>query len=50
MEFSDRPGDQKIAPAIAFGCTVVLKPSEETSLTTLRLGELIVEAGFRPVR
>ncbi|MEA1674604.1 aldehyde dehydrogenase family protein [Nitrospirillum sp. BR 11163] len=37
---------QKIAPAIAFGCTVVLKPSPETSLTTLRLGELIVEAGF----
>ena len=37
---------QKIAPAIAFGCTVVLKPSEETSLTTLRLGELIVAAGF----
>lgn len=37
---------QKIAPAIAFGCTVVLKPSEETSLTTLRLGELILEAGF----
>ena len=37
---------QKIAPAIAFGCTVVLKPSEETSLTALRLGELIIEAGF----
>lgn len=37
---------QKMAPAIACGCTVVLKPSEETSLTTLRLGELIVEAGF----
>jgi phenylacetaldehyde dehydrogenase len=37
---------QKIAPAIAFGCTVVLKPSEEASLTTLRLGELISEAGF----
>jgi len=37
---------QKIAPAIAFGCTVVLKPSEETSLTALRLGELIAEAGF----
>ncbi len=37
---------QKLAPAIACGCTVVLKPSEETSLTTLRLGELIVEAGF----
>lgn len=37
---------QKLAPAIAFGCTVVLKPSEEASLTTLRLGELILEAGF----
>ncbi|KRW95250.1 aldehyde dehydrogenase [Paracoccus sp. MKU1] len=37
---------QKLAPAIAFGCTIVLKPSEETSLTTLRLGELILEAGF----
>ncbi|WP_428929263.1 aldehyde dehydrogenase family protein [Marinibacterium sp. SX1] len=37
---------QKIAPAIAFGCTIVLKPSEETSLTTLRLGELICQAGF----
>ena len=37
---------QKIAPAIAFGCTVVLKPSEETSLTTLRLAELIDEVGF----
>ncbi len=37
---------QKIAPAIAFGCTVVLKPSEETSLTTLRLAELIHEVGF----
>ena len=37
---------QKIAPAIAFGCTVVLKPSEETSLTTLRLAELIEQVGF----
>ena len=37
---------QKIAPAIAFGGTVVLKPSEETSLTTLRLAELIHEVGF----
>ena len=32
----------------AFGCTIVLKPSEETSLTTLRLGELIQKAGFPP--
>lgn len=39
---------QKIAPAIAFGCTVVLKPSEETSLTTLRLAELLEEANFPP--
>lgn len=37
---------QKIAPSIAFGCTVVLKPAQETSLTALRLGELILEAGF----
>ena len=36
----------KICPAIAAGCTVVLKPSEEASLTPLRLGELCVEAGF----
>jgi len=39
---------QKIAPSIAFGCTVVLKPSEETSLTTLRLAELLEEADFPP--
>jgi len=39
---------QKIAPALAFGCTIVLKPSEETSLTTLRLGELVLEAGVPP--
>lgn len=37
---------QKIAPALAAGCTVVLKPAEQTSLTALRLGDLIVEAGF----
>lgn len=35
----------KIAPAMAAGCTMVLKPSEETSLTTVRLAELIQEAG-----
>ncbi|WP_394728614.1 aldehyde dehydrogenase family protein [Altererythrobacter sp. GH1-8] len=35
----------KIAPAMATGCTLVLKPSEETSLTTIRLAELIQEAG-----
>jgi phenylacetaldehyde dehydrogenase len=37
---------QKIAPALAAGCTVVLKPAEQTSLTALRLGDLIAEAGI----
>src|SRR5271155_667007 len=36
----------KIAPALTTGCTVVLKPAEQTPLTALRLGELIMEAGF----
>jgi phenylacetaldehyde dehydrogenase len=36
----------KIAPALAAGCTVVLKPAEETPLTSLRLVELVREAGF----
>jgi aldehyde dehydrogenase (NAD+) len=36
----------KLGPALACGCTVVLKPAEQTSLTTLRMGELAVEAGF----
>ncbi len=38
----------KLAPALATGCAVVLKPAEQTSLTALRLGELILEAGFPP--
>jgi len=36
----------KLAPALAVGCTCVLKPAEQTPLTALRLGELIMEAGF----
>jgi phenylacetaldehyde dehydrogenase len=36
----------KLAPALACGCTVVLKPAEQTPLTALRLGELIQEAGI----
>ncbi len=36
----------KLAPALAAGCTVVMKPSEITPLTTLRATELVVEAGF----
>jgi len=36
----------KIGPAIAAGCALVLKPAELTSLTAVWLGELVVEAGF----
>lgn len=36
----------KIAPALAAGCTLVLKPSEITPLTTLKIAELIEEVGF----
>jgi len=35
----------KLGPALAAGCTVVLKPAEQTSLTALRLGEIVLEAG-----
>ncbi len=38
----------KIAPALAAGCTIVLKPAEQTPLSALRLGELALEAGFPP--
>jgi aldehyde dehydrogenase (NAD+) len=36
----------KLGPALAAGNTVVLKPAEQTPLTALRVGELILEAGF----
>jgi aldehyde dehydrogenase (NAD+) len=36
----------KLGPALACGCTIVLKPAEQTPLTTLRFGELAVEAGL----
>ena len=36
----------KIAPALAAGCTVVLKPAEQTPLSAIRLGQLIQEVGF----
>ena len=36
----------KLAPALACGCTVVLKPAEQTPLTALRIAELAMEAGF----
>jgi aldehyde dehydrogenase (NAD+) len=38
----------KLGPALAMGNTSVLKPAEQTPLTALRLGELILEAGFPP--
>jgi aldehyde dehydrogenase (NAD+) len=41
-------GMWKIAPALACGCTVVLKPAEITPLSALRIGELALEAGFPP--
>src|SRR5271170_2362086 len=36
----------KLGPALAAGCTVVMKPAEQTPLSALRVGELILEAGF----
>lgn len=36
----------KLGPALAAGCTTVLKPAEQTPLSALRVGELILEAGF----
>ena len=36
----------KLGPALATGCTIVLKPAEQTPLSALLLGELICEAGF----
>jgi aldehyde dehydrogenase (NAD+) len=36
----------KLAPALATGNTVVMKPAEQTPLSALRIGELLVEAGF----
>ena len=36
----------KLAPALAVGCTSILKPAQQTPLSALRLGELIMEAGF----
>jgi len=38
----------KVAPALAAGCTVILKPAEQTPLTALKLGELALEAGIPP--
>ncbi|MBW4953858.1 aldehyde dehydrogenase family protein, partial [Klebsiella pneumoniae] len=39
-------GMWKLAPALACGCTVVMKPAELTSLSALRIAELALEAGL----
>src|SRR5579872_5762180 len=36
----------KVGPALACGNTIVLKPAEQTPLTTLKFGELVIDAGF----
>ncbi|MGK4578739.1 aldehyde dehydrogenase [Kitasatospora sp. HPMI-4] len=41
-------GSWKVAPALAAGCTVVLKPSESSPLSALMLGRLATEAGLPP--
>jgi len=41
-------GMWKLAPALACGCTVVMKPAELTSLSALRIAELALEAGLPP--
>jgi aldehyde dehydrogenase (NAD+) len=41
-------GSWKLAPALACGCTVVLKPAEQSPLSALRIGELALEAGIPP--
>ncbi|MBL8629440.1 MAG: aldehyde dehydrogenase family protein [Rhodospirillaceae bacterium] len=38
----------KIAPILAAGCSMIMKPAEDTSLSTVRLAELILEAGVPP--
>ena len=37
---------QKIAPALSAGCTIILKPAEQTPLTALRLADLVAESGI----
>ena len=38
----------KLAPALAAGCTCILKPAQQTPLSTLKLGEFFEMAGFPP--
>ena len=38
----------KIAPVLATGCTAILKPAENTPLSALKIGEILVESGMPP--
>ena len=46
LEFPHADAGLETAPALATGNTVVMKPAEQTPLSALRIGELILEAGF----
>lgn len=41
-------GSRSVAPALAAGCTVVMKPAEDASMTAMRLGEIGLECGLPP--
>ena len=41
-------GSRSVAPALAAGCTVVMKPAEDAPMTALRLGEIGLECGLPP--
>src|SRR6476620_3424597 len=41
-------GMWKLAPALACGCTILMKPAELTSLSALRIGQLALQAGLPP--
>ncbi|MFE5704945.1 NAD-dependent succinate-semialdehyde dehydrogenase [Rhodococcus koreensis] len=41
-------GTRKIGPALAAGCTIIIKPAEETPLTMLLLGQVFADAGLPP--
>jgi len=46
VEFSAADAGVEIGAGAGDGCTVVMKPAEQTPLTALRVGELMLEAGF----
>jgi aldehyde dehydrogenase (NAD+) len=41
-------GSRSVAPALAAGCTIVMKPAEDAPMTALRLGEIALECGLPP--